>query len=133
MKYVINVCISIACCVYITVATIGYICFGNDGWVDNIVLMYPPSAVVNIAQVAIGALVLLSYPLQVHPCRASLDKVVSRHGSKENASVLLTLIILVSGWIVAVTVNDLSRVLALVGATGSTTICYILPVCALMS
>lgn len=35
--------------------------------------------------------------------------------------------ILLSSWLVAVTVRDLGAVLGFVGATGSTTICYILP------
>jgi len=106
-------------------------CFGNGEWKDNIILMYPSSPVISIAQVAIGLLVLLSYPLQVHPCRASLDKVIGAilPGKEGSLYFGMTLGIIVSGWIVAVTVQDLSVVLALVGATGSTTICYILPVC----
>ena len=131
VKSVIKSCILIAVCVYVTVASIGYMCFGNGEWKDNIILMYPSSPVISIAQVAIGLLVLLSYPLQVHPCRASLDKVIGAilPGKEGSLYFGMTLGIIVSGWIVAVTVQDLSVVLALVGATGSTTICYILPVC----
>jgi amino acid permease len=132
VKSVIKSCISIAVCVYLTVASIGYMSFGNVEWKDNIVLMYPPGPVITIAQFAIGLLVLLSYPLQVHPCRASLDKVIGASNPRKEGSIWeigMTLGIILSGWVVAVTVNDLSVVLALVGATGSTTICYILPVC----
>jgi amino acid permease len=131
IKKVVSSCISIAVCVYVTVATIGYLCFGNVAWSDNIILMYPSGPVIVIAKVAIASLVVLSYPLQVHPCRASLDKVIGAvwHGKPETGSKWLTVMILVCGWGVAVCVDDLSRILALVGATGSTTICYILPVC----
>lgn len=38
--------------------------------------MYPTSPIITVGQVAITLLVLLSYPLQCHPCRASLDKVI---------------------------------------------------------
>lgn len=40
---------------------------------------------------------------------------------------IVTVIIMVLSYVLAATVKDLSTVLALVGATGSTTICYILP------
>lgn len=38
--------------------------------------MYPHSLLVSICQFGIVILVLFSYPLQLHPCRASLDKVI---------------------------------------------------------
>lgn len=40
---------------------------------------------------------------------------------------ILTVAILVCSYLVAISVSNLSTVLAFVGATGSTTICYILP------
>jgi amino acid permease len=39
----------------------------------------------------------------------------------------MTLGIIIPGWIIAACVKNLSIVLGFVGATGSTTICYILP------
>ena len=38
--------------------------------------MYPHSVLVSICQLALVILVLFSYPLQVHPARASLDKAI---------------------------------------------------------
>jgi hypothetical protein len=42
----------------------------------NIIAMYPSTSLfIAVGQLAIAILVLLSYPLQVHPCRNCLDKV----------------------------------------------------------
>lgn len=106
-------------------------------------------------------LVTFSIPLQVHPCRASLDAVlkwrpesVSRPSSIRNNSpggrpllptmqarsdhgpvgsmsdmrfAILTTLILILSYVVALTVVSLERVLAYVGSTGSTSISFILP------
>lgn len=105
-------------------------------------------------------LVLFSIPLQVHPCRASIDAVLkwrpntasrlsnrsvspgghpllptaqarSDHGPAAPMSdlrfALLSTVILVLSYVVALTVVSLERVLAYVGSTGSTSISFILP------
>lgn len=104
----------------------------------KIIQMYPVSPFVTGGQLAIAILVLLSYPLQLHPCRASLHKVTAGDTNLETARFsLLTLCIMFFSYVIAITgtffilrnviVNDLSTILSFVGATGSTTICYILP------
>lgn len=106
-------------------------------------------------------LVTFSYPLQVHPCRASVDAVLkwrpngsrsarnSPNGSPartvplltgssaqpgarndtigELRFALITTVIIVMSYIVAMTVSSLDKVLAYVGSTGSTSISFILP------
>ncbi|KAI9814534.1 MAG: hypothetical protein M1832_005714 [Thelocarpon impressellum] len=61
--------------IYLLVAITGYLSFGNkvEG---NIVGMYLPSIASTVGKAAIVVLVLFSYPLQVHPCRASVDAVL---------------------------------------------------------
>ena len=90
----------------------------------------PASGLVTGGQLAIAILVLLSYPLQCHPCRNSLFKVLY-HGTQQTMDPrkfrIMTLSIMFGSWFVAISVSNLSTVLSLVGATGSTTICYILP------
>ena len=87
-------------------------------------------------QISIAFLVLFSYPLQCHPCRNSLDKVIPplgrgavvNTGAMSNGRFsLLTIMIMICSYLIAVSVSNLATVLAVVGATGSTTICYILP------
>lgn len=100
---------------------------------------------------------MFSYPLQVHPCRASVDAVLkwrpgrkadspsgspSRGGSvplltakintkpepmSDTRFAVITTGILIFSYIVAMTVSSLAAVLGYVGSTGSTTISFILP------
>lgn len=142
-----------AAATYILVAITGYLSFGNNVG-GNIVSMYPPGVYATIGRAAIVMLVVFSYPLQCHPCRASIDAVLkwrpkahpSRSESSPNRHPLLgprgnrtpapisdlrfsiiTTIILVLSYIVAMTVSSLEAVLAYVGSTGSTSISFILP------
>src|ERR1700712_1224753 len=68
--------IGTACFVYILVAITGYMSYG-DNVGGNIVAMYPPSVPATIGRAAIVVLVMFSYPLQVHPCRASIDGILN--------------------------------------------------------
>lgn len=157
---VITSSIGSAASIYILVAITGYFTFGNEV-LGNIVSMYPASIASTIGKAAIVILVMFSVPLQVHPCRASLDAVLKwrpnrsqkgteapNHGNRSilpsNAGptdshgaplvaiselrfALLTTFIIVLSYITALTVSQLDRVLAYVGATGSTSISFILP------
>ncbi|KAG5361546.1 Vacuolar amino acid transporter 5 [Yarrowia sp. C11] len=73
---VVATSISFSAFCYILVGVTGYLSFGNivSG---NIVSMYPSSFVTEIARFCIAFMVVLSYPLQCHPCRASLDHTYS--------------------------------------------------------
>lgn len=138
---------------YILIAITGYLSFGNSVG-GNIVGMYPPGLYATIGRAAIVMLVMFSYPLQCHPCRASVDAVLRwrpksssigndgsphRHpllGARGNRNreqmsdlrfALITTSILILSYIVAITVSSLEAVLAYVGSTGSTSISFILP------
>ncbi|KAI1985266.1 hypothetical protein LOZ53_005146 [Ophidiomyces ophidiicola] len=151
---VIAASIGTAASTYILVAITGYLSFG-DAIQGNIVGMYAPSLSSNIARAAIVLLVMFSYPLQMHPCRASVDAVLkwrwNGKGSSGSSNVspnrnpllprpnkepdgmgdtrfaAITTVIVVLSYIVAMTVSSLETVLAYVGSTGSTSISFILP------
>ncbi|KAI1263454.1 transmembrane amino acid transporter protein-domain-containing protein [Xylariaceae sp. FL1019] len=72
---VISTSIGSAAGVYVLVSVTGYLTFGDDIH-GNIVSMYPPSIASTIAKAAIVVLVTFSVPLQVHPCRASVEAVL---------------------------------------------------------
>ncbi|KAH8701766.1 putative amino acid transporter [Talaromyces proteolyticus] len=139
--------------IYILVAITGYLSFGNSIG-GNIVGMYPTSVSATIGRAAIVVLVMFSYPLQVHPCRASMDAVLkwrpapkvanANDGSPHRFPLLpranrspepmsdlrfaaITTSIIVLSFITAMTVSSLEAVLAYVGSTGSTSISFILP------
>lgn len=155
--------IGTASATYILVAITGYLSFGTNV-VGNIVSQYTPSVASTVGRAAIVVLVMFSYPLQVHPCRASVDAVskwrpttrrvqeltpaTSSRGSPNRNSAIqikvpvtrpksedmtelrfavITTIIIILSYIAAMTINSLDKVLAYVGATGSTSISFILP------
>ncbi|KOS21102.1 Vacuolar amino acid transporter 6 [Escovopsis weberi] len=82
---VIGSSIGSAASIYILVAITGYITFGN-AIVGNIISMYPTGVASTIGKAAIVVLVLFSIPLQVHPCRASLDSVLKWRPNRNGSS-----------------------------------------------
>jgi len=92
---------------------------------------------VTIGRIFISVLVAFSYPLQTHPSRICVDNlyrvVVTDWLKRRTSSQTLmrfmteTSLLIAGTFLVGLLVSDLAVVLALVGATGSTTMCYILP------
>ena len=76
MTTIILTSIFSASLIYELVAILGYLSFGSRV-TANIIAMYPSTTLfIAGGQLAIVTLVMFSYPLQVHPCRICLDKVV---------------------------------------------------------
>ncbi|ORX49749.1 hypothetical protein BCR36DRAFT_412717 [Piromyces finnis] len=143
---------------YWVVGIYGYLTFG-DQTESNVISMYPASSyIILFGQLSMVIMVMLSYPLQMFPCRLSLDKVFynlkrilnfnnegrslinptetsymtanpSNHSEpmSDKKFFFMTLSILVCSYVLACSVKTLGIVLSIVGATGSTMICYILP------
>ncbi|KAK7024960.1 aa-trans domain-containing protein [Favolaschia claudopus] len=157
MNLVIGTAIGSATLTYEIIAVFGYLTFGATVGA-NIIAMYPSTSLfIAIGQLAIVTLVLLGYPLQVHPCRNCLDKIFHAgevvkqieaavadgegdedegtemdedHAAAEMSPLkhtLLTAAIVIASFSLAFFVNDLKLVLSFVGSTGSTTISFILP------
>lgn len=135
--------IGTACVTYVFVAITGYLSFGGTP-LGNIIAQYEPSWTSTIGCAAIVVLVMFSYPLQVHPCRASVDNVLKWRprrgpralappGSNRNVEMsdtkfaIISTVIIVGTYLVAMSVSSLTRVLSYVGSTGSTSISFILP------
>ncbi|EGW30485.1 uncharacterized protein SPAPADRAFT_63306 [Spathaspora passalidarum NRRL Y-27907] len=174
---------------YLIVGIFGYLTFGNtvNG---NIITLYPKSSISSlIGRLCIVLMVSLSFPLQCHPCRGSMNHVyhfitqgvaeykvrkADRQNEREGYTTLtsdiesmndsesaqnesfvsttpmegaqdtdghdpiivpltskrfyiITTIIVMLSYLVAITVTSLAHVLAFVGSTGSTSISFILP------
>ncbi|MCP8717282.1 MAG: amino acid transporter [Asgard group archaeon] len=182
--------ITTACISYLVVGIFGYLTFGNSVNA-NIITMYPKNSISSlIGRLCIVIMVSLSFPLQCHPCRGSINHVlhflthgvqdskmrsveVSRQGYTslssdieslqsigETSSVqdesfisttpmegaqdtdghdpiivplttkkfyIITTVIVIASYLVAISVKSLAHVLAFVGSTGSTSISFILP------
>jgi len=145
-----------ACGLYILTGITGYLSYG-DNIHGNIVSMYPTAIASTIGRLAIVILVMFSYPLQIHPCRASIDACMKwrpgggrkqvegspsrsslmnntpKPGSPKSAEMsdlkfaIISTALIIMSFITAMTVSSLEKVLAYVGSTGSTTISFILP------
>ncbi|KZT34352.1 hypothetical protein SISSUDRAFT_1072148 [Sistotremastrum suecicum HHB10207 ss-3] len=90
MNTIIGTAIGSATATYEVIAILGYLTFG-DKVRANIIQMYPSTSLfIAIGQLAIVILVLFSYPLQVLPCRNSLDKVVTYHPPKPTVTKIAT-------------------------------------------
>ncbi|CAO1616641.1 unnamed protein product [Parajaminaea phylloscopi] len=75
-KWAIGSSIGGAAAVYVSVAVLGYLEFGSS-LSDNIIAMYPSSSMfVAFGRLSVVLLTIFSYPLQVHPCRAAIHKVI---------------------------------------------------------
>lgn len=83
---IIRNAISIACLSYLIVGIFGYLTFGNSVNA-NIITMYPHNSISSlIGRLCIVVMVSLSFPLQCHPCRGSINHVIHfcTHGVQQS-------------------------------------------------
>lgn len=138
---------------FIFVGLTGYLTFG-DAVNGNVILLYPSSISATIGRGCIAFMVLFSFPLMLHPARISINNIYhwirtrntedsqpllsseTSHNTAKDPPVVpfpndrfytITTIMLLTGYILAVSINSFALVLAIVGATGSTAISFILP------
>ncbi|GAA5974441.1 hypothetical protein JCM11641_003214 [Rhodosporidiobolus odoratus] len=146
LNLVIGTSIGGAAIIYELLGVLGYMTFGAAVG-GNLIEMYPHTTLVSLGQIGITILVLFSYPLQLHPARASLDKFlfpspvgddeegdetpVDDHGTGDEIPlgrfVVESAALLFFTFVIAMFVESLEVVLGFVGSTGSTTISFILP------
>lgn len=87
---IIEFAIGMACFLYILVGVSGYLTFG-DLVQGNVIAMYPDSTGTTIGRIAIVILVMLSFPLQCHPCRSSTNHVLHYFTNSELAGSIRSL------------------------------------------
>lgn len=127
--------IASASVLYFTVAVCGYATYG-DVSTSDLLVHYPKVGLLSATRCMISVVVALSYPLQINPSRRSFLTFVSENFDSDeeiSASVLrmryysFTVIFLGLSLAIALTVEDLGVVVALVGATGATAVMFIIP------
>eukprot|EP00931_Biecheleriopsis_adriatica_P122179 TRINITY_DN9718_c0_g1_i1.p1 TRINITY_DN9718_c0_g1~~TRINITY_DN9718_c0_g1_i1.p1 ORF type:complete len:475 (+),score=99.39 TRINITY_DN9718_c0_g1_i1:32-1456(+) len=134
VDFIISCAYILAGTAFAVAALLGYVTYGDK--VESDVLKgYPQSAVVEITRVLYSILVVFSYPLQIHPSRNSALALWNIVAPREEAAAggwsyrwtLITVLELAGSLLIALSVTDLGNILGIVGATGSTTVSYILP------
>lgn len=119
--------------VYLIIAISGYATFGSKV-ASDVLELYPQDTLMTVSRILVSLLVISSFPLQCFPCRQSVMSILdSTIGPAESEWLknrrwwVITGLICTFAWLISMVVKDLGIVLAIVGATGSTTISYILP------
>lgn len=145
-NYVIYLSIATAFSLYSIVAGAGYATYGDEVE-SNILINYPNTTTTSIARIFVSLLVAFSYPLLCNPGRNSMislwenfcpgSKTKTFSSTKEKLKyedrlynfrfMVTTAIFLFGSLAVAMVLDDLGVVLALIGCTGSTVITFILP------
>jgi amino acid permease len=132
---VIAMSVGCALFMYLCISLAGYSIFGSEVPSDILQGFPDGNPLFSVARTLVSILVCFCYPLQAHPARASILALLRRTGkpplvnlanSKASHWIVTTLFLLASLGI-ALIVTDLGVVLSFVGATGSTTITFILP------
>ena len=91
------------------------------------------SRLMQPAYAAMAISVLMAFPLNIHPCRFTLDVMVCEHlcGAGDSRKLLRhvawTCLIATSGLLVALYVPGINIVFQLMGSTSSAFVCYVLP------
>eukprot|EP01135_Chromosphaera_perkinsii_P000953 Nk52_evm51s153 gene=Nk52_evmTU51s153 len=135
INFVIDASVYISGLMYFAVGICGYFTY-FDNVEGNILSSYPDCVLyVNICRVLVALIVAFSYPLQIMPARISVDNLLFGHrkaaGKKlpnEGLRFAAESCILIGGtFVIGISVTNLSTVFAVIGSTGSATLCYILP------
>mmetsp|Transcript_5221 Transcript_5221/g.8426 ORF Transcript_5221/g.8426 Transcript_5221/m.8426 type:complete len:521 (+) Transcript_5221:34-1596(+) len=128
---------------FLATALLGYFTYG-DKVESDVLKNYPTTTIVAITKLAYALVAIFSFPLQIHPSRFSslvLWRLVrpsriasdpSRYDAEQARCEkirywIVTSVIVLGTLAVAISVKDLGVILGIVGATGSTTVSYILP------
>jgi amino acid permease len=103
MRETIGKSVGISLGVYQIIGVLGYLTFGKEVG-SNIIGMYPVSELVTGGQLAIAILVLLSFPLQLHPCRSSIYKVLASGESAipNQSFIMITTFIMFFAYLIAI-------------------------------
>ncbi|KAJ1416360.1 transmembrane amino acid transporter protein-domain-containing protein, partial [Ochromonadaceae sp. CCMP2298] len=120
---------------YVIVSYCAYSTYG-DSIQSDLLLNYPKVPVMSAARIMISFVVTFSYPLQINPTRRCIltilrnflddDKPVTKSVQRVRY-IAITALFLLASLGIALTVQDLGIVIALVGAFGGTLIMFILP------
>ena len=120
---------------YLLVSLSGYSVYGNE--VDpNVLISFPDTPATTVARIFTSLLVAFSYPLLCVPGRTSMMSLLAMYDppefelTKEKQHFrfyMFTAFFLFGSYALAMITSNLGVVLALIGATGSTIITYILP------
>ncbi|XP_027204009.2 solute carrier family 38 member 10 [Dermatophagoides pteronyssinus] len=127
--------------VYILIGYTGYIAFYNQNFSGNILQNLPPGLTTKLTLLSFLITILTSFPLCLFPSRTSLHSLLFRKGvhydllSTSHSSIhmsdyhfkLLTILLIITTMGISIIFPRVELILALVGSTIGSTICFIIP------
>lgn len=121
--------ISMAIVIYFLTALAGYKAFGDI--VDpDMLRSFPINTYSSVARLGIGMVLCTTYPLQMYPTKNSICNIIFGLDAEEcsNKRYYGTIfVLLAASWGIGICINDLSIILAFIGATTSIFIGYSFP------
>eukprot|EP00730_Choanoeca_flexa_P020163 TRINITY_DN9859_c0_g1_i2.p1 TRINITY_DN9859_c0_g1~~TRINITY_DN9859_c0_g1_i2.p1 ORF type:complete len:446 (+),score=82.40 TRINITY_DN9859_c0_g1_i2:106-1443(+) len=128
VRFVFTSALAICMSVYVLVGLFGYLTFFEDTQ-GNVLLNYDVDDVyIMVGRLGVAVVVLCSFPLLMHPCLDALQQMVFPDKPFTYTRRFILMIAAVgSAYAIAMLVSDVSLVLGIAGATGSTSISFILP------
>lgn len=148
LSLLVYIAIAVSSVFFIIVGVSGYLTFGTNVE-GNVILLYPNHWSTTLGRACIAFMVIFSFPLMLHPARISVNNIYFWIKSEESEEAdetteliskdspivpfpndrfyIITIALLLGGYILAVSIKSFALVLAIVGATGSTAISFILP------
>lgn len=152
----VNLVSGVAAGLFIIVGLSGYLTFGSYV-AENVIMLYEPALSTTLARFSIVFMVVFSFPLMFHPARISFNNIyfwiLVRTGRAipelaapvpdelaplvpklppvvpfpNSTFYIMTTVLLAVAYAAAISIRSFALVLAIVGATGSTAISFILP------
>lgn len=114
---------------YISFGLVNYLLYGQLVK-DNVIQNYPKDVLATIVRFLYVIVMGVSYPLQVNPCRTYLLKMINlkiKEGDRRVLSFVVTSLIILLTYSIAISGMDLGLVYTIIGATASTFMCLIFP------
>jgi len=126
--------VSIGLCLYSAVAASGYHTYG-DFVQSDLLRNYPQNGLLAVLRLLVAFIETFHYPLQMNPARRSalsllelyLDSPQESTRCASTRYAIVTAVLLVASFSIALIVSDLGVVIGLVGATGSLCVSYVIP------
>jgi len=130
VRYVTSGSLTICWLIYTVIGIFGFLTFYTESSINgNLLLNYDVDESIIVAgRIAVFVVVLFSYPMLSHPCLASVDGLLFPNSEFSYKRRIIEVVCVAGGnYLIAFFVSDVSLVLGLAGAIGSTAISFVLP------
>jgi len=139
MNVITRSAVSLVTCLYVVVGVFGYIAFYDDDITGDVLMNFRPTLFSEIIKLGFVISTIISFPLVIFPCRASIYTLLfaQPHNLNKNFDTaiiipssyfkLITIGIVAFTLCIGIIIPNVEFMLAITGATMGSLICYIFP------